>query len=224
MGISEQLIEGRVEDIYALGFLQPLLDGPYLPFTNSALRPLCLAYILNDITVNSRKTILEFGSGLSTIMIARLIRKNNTGSRLLSVEHDREWAGVIRASLHQEGLEDAVSILDAPLQSSSFAVDSNLWYGLDAGSGVFAGASFDMVIIDGPPAYEAAKAMSRYPALPFVHDLLAARSAVFLDDADREGEKAIIRRWENEYGIRFSIAGGSLAYAFRGDNFNVNIF
>jgi hypothetical protein len=211
-------------DIYALQLMQGLLDGPYLPFTNSALRPLCLAHILNDMVVNSRKNILEFGSGISTIMMGRLVRKNNTGARIISIEHNQEWADIVQAYVRNERLEDIVSILYTPLRPCSFAVGANLWYGLDDNAGVFPDTFFDMVVIDGPPAYEITKEMSRYPALPFIYDRLAGKSSVFLDDTDREGEKAIIRRWEEEYRIRFLVVGDTFAYTCFGDNFTLNLF
>jgi methyltransferase family protein len=212
------------EDTYALQVMQHLLDGPYLPFTNSALRPLCLAYILNDIVVNSRKTILEFGSGISTIMMSRLIKLNNTGTRIVSVEHDRGWADVVQAYIRREGLEKIASVLHAPLTHCPVAVGSNLWYELDANSGIFKNAFFDMVVVDGPPAYEMSKEMSRYPALPFIYEKLADKCSVFLDDADRWGEKEIISRWEKEYAIRLQIIDDSFAYTLRGDNFNLKLF
>lgn len=212
------------DDIYALQMMRPLFDGPYLPFTNAALRPLCLAYMLNDIVVNCRKTILEFGSGISTIVMSRLIKMNNTGARIVSVEHDRRWADVVQTSIQNEALEDIVSILHAPLGHCPLAVGSNLWYQLDADAGVLENAFFDMVVVDGPPAYEISKEMSRYPALPFIYDKLSDKCSVFLDDVYRWGEKAIISRWEQEYGIHFNLIGDSFAYTLRGENFNLNVF
>jgi predicted O-methyltransferase YrrM len=213
-----------VEDGYALQLIRPLLEGAYLPFTNSSLRPLGLAYLMNDIVVNARKSILEFGSGISTILMGRLIRMNNLGAKIISVEHNRQWADIIQASIRLEGLEDIVSILYAPLKDWPTSLESNLWYELDADAGVFAGAFFDMVVIDGPPAYEASKELSRYPALPFIYDKLSARSSVFLDDVDRWGERVIINRWEKEYPVHFNIVGDSFAYTLRGDHFNLNVF
>jgi predicted O-methyltransferase YrrM len=211
-------------DLYALQVMQPILDGPYLPFTNSAFRPLCLAYLLNDIVVNSRKTILEFGSGISTIIMGRLIKMNNTGTKIVSVEHNREWAAAIQTSIQREALEKTVSILYAPLNHCPLAIAPNLWYELDANTGFFENAHFDMVVVDGPPANEMSIALSRYPALPFIYDRLSDKCSVFLDDADRGGEKAIISRWEKEYDIHFNIIGDSFAYTLRGDNFNLHLF
>src|SRR5690606_36365313 len=66
------------EDILSVNFLNTLMNGyPYLPFSGSSLRPFCLNHILNDIVINNRKHIIEFGSGISTILIGRLIKKNN---------------------------------------------------------------------------------------------------------------------------------------------------
>jgi hypothetical protein len=81
-----------------------------------------------------------------------------------------------------------------------------------------------MIVIDGPPAYEVSKEKARYPALPFIYSMLSDRCSIFLDDADREGEKEIIRRWEEEFSFPFRVVGGSLAFATRGESFNVDVF
>ena len=212
------------KDVYALSVMQPILGGPYLPFTNSVIRPSRLVHILNDMVVNSRRTILEFGSGISTILMGRLIRKNNTGAQILSIEHDQHWADLVRSAIRNEQMEDIISVVHAPLQPNSFAIGENLWYGLDIHDRLFAGFFFDMVVVDGPPAYEASKEFARYPALPFIHDRLAGQSTIFLDDADRNGEKWIIQQWEREFSIQFRILADSLAYASRGTHFNMELF
>src|SRR5690606_38250097 len=69
---SQWLQDRRLEDVHALIVLQPLLVGhPVLPLTGSALRPHCLTHLINDILINRRRRILEFGTGLSTILLAR---------------------------------------------------------------------------------------------------------------------------------------------------------
>lgn len=82
----------RLEDIYALNLLRPLITGyPYTPFTGASFRPFWLAYIIIDIVLNSRNNIIEFGYGVSTIIIGRLIKKNNLKANLISIEHDANW-------------------------------------------------------------------------------------------------------------------------------------
>lgn len=57
------LLARRLEDIHALTVLQPLMiSQPLPPLTGSALRPYCLVHVLNDIIVNRRQRIIEFGT------------------------------------------------------------------------------------------------------------------------------------------------------------------
>ena len=84
-------------DLEALEILRPLLDaGGYLPWTEGALRPAALVVVCNEIVLADRREIVELGSGVSTIVLARLVRERE--GRLTALEHDPEWAGVVRCS------------------------------------------------------------------------------------------------------------------------------
>jgi predicted O-methyltransferase YrrM len=208
--------ERRTEDLYSLGLLQPLLLGyPYLSFTDFAMRPFCLNHIINDISINSRESIIEFGAGISTIVIARLIKKNNLNSRIISVEHVEEWAKVINENLVKENLNDVASVFYAPLKPCDLSLDQNLWYDLDLLDKKLKGQRFDMVIIDGPPAWEASKTRARYPAVPYIIDKLKEKFSIYLDDVNRKGEQDTVERWIKQYGMQFRVTGTSLAYYYR---------
>ena len=64
--------------------------------------------MLNDIVTNDRKSIVEFGSGMSTIMIGRLIKNNGLDSRLVTVEHDKGWVDVLAGILRKESIHDVI--------------------------------------------------------------------------------------------------------------------
>ncbi|WP_276483907.1 class I SAM-dependent methyltransferase [Paraflavitalea pollutisoli] len=210
----------KLDDIYSLGLLQPLLqDYPFLPITGASLRPYCLVHILNDIIVNRRKSIIEFGSGVSTILIGRLLKKNRLEARLISVEHNEEWCGVLQEQLTREGLGDRAEVIHAPLTDSVLGLDGNEWYDRDLLSRRLDDRRFDMVIVDGPPAWQQGREKARYPALPFILDRLLPHYSLYLDDANRSGEQSIIELWKNEYGIRFINAGNTLAYTRIGEVF-----
>lgn len=212
------------EDIYSLQLLRGLLDGPYLPFATSSLRPLYLANILNDIVINGRESVLEFGSGISTILIGRLARKNNLPIKVLSVDHLDFWVEGVQEQVRKEGLEDIISLIHAPLKPCAPEAGTLPWYDTDIITAHTGDRLFDLVIIDGPPAYETSKKEARYPAYPFIADRLAQRSSVYLDDADREGEKVILQRWEEEYAVRFRVVGGGLAHTVKGPFLNAEVF
>jgi hypothetical protein len=209
-----------MQDTYCLGLLQPLMAGyDYLPFSVPSLRPFCLAQMLNDIVTNNRKSIVEFGSGVSTIMIGRLIKKNGLDARLVTVEHDKGWADVLAGILRKEAIDDVIDIIHAPLKPTRLSVENNLWYDVNVLDGQTAGRQFDMVIIDGPTAWQKGTELARFPAVPYVISKLGRRFSIYLDDADRPGETSIQQMWHKNYGLEFKIAGGTLAYFTAGESF-----
>jgi len=207
----------KLDDTYALSLLQPLLIGyDIIPFTGASLRPFCLIHILNDILINDRRTIIEFGSGISTVIIGRLIKKNKLTATLLSIEHDEKWAQRLDSLLKNEDLNDSVKVIYAPLTDCHLAIDNNKWYDMEALTKQTENKKFDLVIIDGPPAWEAINVKARYPALPFMTNKLAPLFSIYLDDVNRLGEQSILNLWEQKYSYKFRITGSSLAYYRQG--------
>lgn len=218
-GISQN--ERRTEDLYSLGLLQSLLQGyPYLSFTGFSMRPYCINHIINDVLINGRQHIIEFGAGLSTILIARLIKKNGLNATIVSVDHEEAWANLINEQLIKEQLHEAATVISIPLKPCDLALDGGLWYAVDLLNMELKGRQFDMVIVDGPPAWEASKEKARYPALPYLIDKLQSRFSIYLDDVNRKGEQEIVERWKKEFGLAFNIAGSSLAWHSRGEAFH----
>jgi predicted O-methyltransferase YrrM len=198
-----------MNDILAINYLQSLLKNSYLPITSSSISPSNLVYIMNDIVLNKRHNILEFGSGISTILIGRLISQNKLNSNIVSIEHDSDWVNFIQEYIDNENLSNFINLIYSPL--------NNGFYNLNP---MLLNQKFDMVIIDGPPAYEIDKQEARYPTFPFIKDKLNENSIVFIDDADRDGEKNIIKKWENEFNIKFDIIENSFAIYSKGNSFN----
>ncbi|MHA4871540.1 class I SAM-dependent methyltransferase [Duganella sp. PWIR1] len=137
--------------------------------------------------------VVECSSGTSTLVLARCMQLNG-GGQVLSLEHDPVYAVKTRALLRQHGLQDWARVLDAPLQTQVLADENWPWYhlgDLPAGNGI------DMLVIDGPP--QATRKLARYPAGPLLFPRLNPGAAVFLDDSARADEKAILKRWEQEF-------------------------
>lgn len=214
------LLSMKADDAYSLGLLQTLIVGyPLVPFTGSSIRPFCLTHIINDITVNERKCIIEFGSGISTILIGRLILKNNLQVKFFTVEHDQRWVNTLNEILKRENLNEVVHVIHAPLSECDFSVENNTWYDSKILASHFERVEFDMAIIDGPPAWEVGKGEARYPALPFLFNKMMPDCSIYLDDANRPGELAVIKKWEAEFGIEFCITGETLGFCYIGDSY-----
>jgi predicted O-methyltransferase YrrM len=190
-------------------FALAALPGPYLPWGSGAMRPAGLATICNDIVLNTRRRIVELGSGVSTVMLARLLhqRPPRGGFRLAAVEHDTGWAEWVTEQLDREGIGSCVSVVHAPLVPHPRAEPGLSWYDETALTEglrtALEGDPIDLLLVDGPPAYKAGMEQARYPALPVLRDQLAPDATVVLDDAERAGEQEVLRRWEAETGLVF---------------------
>ncbi len=168
-----------------------------------------LVEVCNDVIVNERRRVVELGSGMSTVLLARLLtqRRPRGGWRLASVEHDASWVQRVTDQLDRENIGRHVSVIHAPLVPHHLAAADLLWYddfavaaGLDV---TLRGDLVDLLVVDGPPAYATGHGLARYPALPVVQHRLAPGATVVLDDIDRPGEQEVIRRWERKFGLSF---------------------
>ena len=185
-------------DLLALETLQSL-PGGYLPWSKCTLRPAALATVLNDILTNRRRSIVECGSGVSTVYMARLLRGGE--ARVHALEHDADWAAVVEDILRAEGLSEVASIHHAPLEPHPLALEGNHWYAQSVAEGL-TGLAPDLLLIDGPQG-GARRRLARYPALPFFRRALAEDHTVVLDDIQRPGEQELLGMWEEETGVAF---------------------
>jgi len=210
---------GKLYDTYALHLLVRD-ETTYLPWTSSAIRPGALACVLNDIAINNRHTIVEFGSGISTLLISRTL--DSPTHRLISFENDPEWATTVSRSIKNAGLADVCQVIHAPLQPCDESLDGSHWYDRSVIHKTLAGLEIDIVICDGPLGSTPGLTMSRYPAIPVVSRYLANRYSIYLDDIDRRGERVIARKWGDLLGISFThqLVRGSFSVGTKGDHFN----
>jgi predicted O-methyltransferase YrrM len=163
-----------------------------------SLAPGDLTAITELIATNGLRTVVELGAGWSTLALAETVARQ--GGTLISVEHDEAWAARVRESLAEANFRDVV-VIAAPLEPHPLAPGGPPWYAGDALTALPAG--IDLLVVDGPPGGDPKVAGSRYPALPALLPKLAGDALVVLDDADRPGEREVLRRWEADTGFRF---------------------
>lgn len=204
MSASQGTVEWTPHDLLALQVLRPLLDtGGYLPWSSGAMRASGLVTICNEIVLGGRRRVVELGAGTSTLLIARLLHEQGGGATLDAIEHDARWAGWVNERLAREGLEAVARVTLAPLRPHPLALDGLPWYAAGPLTAAMEGAPVELLIVDGPPAFEAAAALARYPALPALLPFLASDAVVVLDDVVRDGEADVLTRWERESAFRF---------------------
>ena len=212
------------EDIYCLHLINRIMhNGNYLPFSNMSIRPFVLAFLMNEIIVNERRSIIEFGAGVSTIMMARLAKMNNIQLDIVSVEEDESWMNIVKGILDREGLSANIVLIHVPLEKKILQGFENHWYQMDILKRKLGPSkTFDLVLIDGPTACHKQIALSRYFALPFLKDALREKHIIFLDDANRIGEQQIMELWKQELGTHFKIFAETLGICYVGENYESN--
>jgi Methyltransferase domain len=162
--------------------LTPLLaGGGYLPWTTGSMHPAGLVEVCNEIVHGNRTRILECGTGVSTVLLARLLRERDAGA-------------LIQDQLRREHLDRHVRVVHAPLHGDP------PWYRPDDTPD-----DIDLLIVDGPPAFEPGHSARRAPALARFDDRLVLDAAVILDDIDRPGEQQVIATWETSTSWRFQL-------------------
>jgi hypothetical protein len=143
-------------------------------------------------------SILECGSGLTTLVLALLAR--STGASVLTLEHDPEWYAVIKRELRRFHLDADVAL--TPLRSyGAFE-----WYSVAATSL----PEVSLVVCDGPP--NSARG-GRYGLVPVVGTRLASGCTILLDDATRPSERRTLERWASERGIEFELRDAERPFA-----------
>ena len=170
-----------------LGFDQPL------PFTEHWSAAPDFLTLLSDYCLQEKpQVIVECSSGTSSLVLSQCCRLNR-GGRVFSLENGAAYAAKTAAQLADFSLTEYCELIHAPLQDTPVAEETFQWYALRA----LPATKIDLLVIDGPPGF--LQEQSRYPALPMLADRLAARCTVFLDDAARDDEQALVQRWLAAY-------------------------
>lgn len=163
--------------------------------------------LIKLIEENEYDLIIEFGSGVSTCIIAKALayrsanRPETNAVRFVSFDHLQDYYQQTNADLKRLRLTDQVELKLAPL-STCCQQDEESYPFYDCE--VFLaelGKQFAnknvLVFVDGPPAITGK--IARYPALPVVQQHIhASRLDILLDDYIRDDEKEIARRWQEE--------------------------
>lgn len=193
-------------NILSSTMLENLLDEnfrKYIPFTDYALNPYTITHILNDLMIHSRKNIVEFGAGTSTIYISLFMQKHNNGQSFVSFDQDSEWLETLRTSYINDislAKNQNFKLVHAPLLPTNYGkVDQAKWYSEEVVNKSVDGP-IDCVIVDGPTGD--INRFARFPVVNFINQHLSDDGIVFIDDATREGESEIIKVLVEKHGFK----------------------
>ena len=148
-----------------------------------------LCALADAVDAGRPRVVVEFGSGLSTLVLARAMAFSG-GGQLVSYDHMSGFAALTRARLAALGLAGEVRAVE--LTTSAPFGYAGEWY-----AAACAPSAIDLLVIDGPPAWLSAG--TRGGAGPAMFPRLALGGVVLLDDADRPGERANARRWAAKF-------------------------
>lgn len=168
------------------------LQVPLPPTRGWAASPDLLRFLVELIQAERPEQLLELGSGVSTLLIGYSLRKNGSG-RLLSLDHEQEFANKTQRLVKLHDLGDHVTVQHAPLVPFQFEQKIPWYDHTEAGLP----ASIDFLLIDGPPGVR--QPLARYPAVPLLYDRIQSGGVIVLDDGGRDAETAAVERWTRDY-------------------------
>ncbi len=134
--------------------------------------------------------IFEFGSGLSTLCLARLQQSLEPSSAfsVMSIDHSQRHLGETRKAL---GTVPGICLLHAPLAVTEHVGRVFTTYHPSYTRQIPQDVRFDFVLVDGPPAFRYGREAPLYHLAPY----LAPHAIIILRDANREPEQEALRNW-----------------------------
>lgn len=165
-----------------LGNLLEIEPASLPPFGGWAASADFLIILAEHILMTKPAVVVEFGSGVSTLVALRCLQLNGTG-KLRSFDHDPTFAKVTDGRAERLGFKHHVELADLR------AVEGyqGKWYQTEISDPI------DLMVVDGPPA--AVHPCTRGGAGLLFRNI-APGGAILLDDASRAGELAIVQHWK----------------------------
>ncbi|EKG5192913.1 hypothetical protein O3Q92_004683, partial [Escherichia coli] len=162
-------------------------------------------FLLEKIRERNYDAIIEFGSGVSTLLIAKGLMafnlfKDNEDKCFISFDHDEYYFTNTQSLLAYHGVESMVDLYLTPLKEWSDCTGCYKYYScedvlIELAKRIQDGSKRLLVLVDGPPGNTCANA--RYPALPFMSHFISNHEIDWvLDDAYRDEEKLTAELWK----------------------------
>lgn len=147
--------------------------------------PLLLATFA-ELAGTQRDPILEIGSGLTTVVLASIVRRTGTAAHVF--EHDPWWLRRIR---HLTADVSPLTIHHCPI----IGYDDYDWYQLPPSLP----DRFGLVLCDGPPGTTRGGRAGLVELADRLHE-----ATVLLDDTHRPREREVLQHWRDELGATWT--------------------
>lgn len=155
-------------------------------------------FLFQSVLEKKPKHILEYGSGISTAVMAKAI--SQYGGKVYSLEHELKWLEKTQKDCQDCGVEN-YEVLYAPLVKSG--LDGIAKYTIYDPAKIPPN-KFEFVFIDGPPGF-LPEHPGRRGTLYSCWAYLADQATIILDDADRKGEQEAMKEWLEVFGKKLKI-------------------
>ena len=180
-------------------------------------------YLIELLETRDYNLVIEFGSGISTVVVAKAIAKlarrapSASSIEFVSFDHLERFYKETLGRIQQANVEQYARVVHAPLKEIELNGRVAAFYDCretlaELAQRHLAKSSRVLVIVDGPPAATGKNA--RYPAGPLVlAHFSVATIDLLLDDYMRDDEKEIARMWEAEItasGLQFTTTESKL--------------
>lgn len=179
----------QIEALFNL-FSSVDLSIPLPAMRHFAISPDALAALVREVVRYDARTIVECGSGISTVVLAKAVAGRG-GGHVFALEAEASFAEKTREMLRLHGVESFATVLTAPLEPLELEGRTFPWYAADAVARL--PERVDLLFVDGPRGELGT--MPRYPALPVLGPRLTEHTPIAVDDYLREDERAAVRRW-----------------------------
>jgi len=196
-GVLERALVDDDPPVELPGDPDGMLDA--LPAGAWALDSALLSELARRYLSERPAVVVEFGSGPTTVMLAWLARWTGcTGVAVISFEQDPDVVRATVESLREQGLDELVHVVLAPLSTIELDDMSLRCYDADVVGDTLQGLPPVMVMIDGPSRADNG---SRYPVVPMVQRHITAQASFLLADAWRDLELTVAERWAGLAGV-----------------------
>ncbi len=188
----------QINEVKSFAILKPFLPDTYFPITSFSLDFQIIQHIINDIAYFKPKQILEFGTGLSTIIIYNYITINNLDVKLMSIDNDKEFQDYVATYME---LSSNIKLFHLPIcMETASTRRGKAWYQIPDEHPVNDLKDIDLVIIDGP--WGGLGKNARHGFISFIKEKMSNELIVFLDDIWRPDEIEIANEATKVLGLK----------------------
>lgn len=197
-GLSAGHVMQSIVELYQRSHSFPLAEYVPEPPGPPALPGDTLKFIGSVLQVYKPAWVLEFGSGFSTRFLTSVLRVYSPTAHLYTIDNSASYLQKVKDAIPDN---QSVTFLHCPIKLYRFRWKTFATYDPAWVRCLPRDVTFDMVLIDGPPARRFGREAPLYQIAPFV----TSETLILLDDANREQEREAIANWRRVFREGFEI-------------------